>query len=135
MRATADAAGQRAAALATEISLDRRVYDALSAMDLTAADEATRYYVERTLLTFRLAGVDKDEATRTRVGALREELVRIGQEFRRNIREGTREVTVDSAGELVGLPDDYLAAHRPGPDGRIVLDRYPDAPVLTYAGR
>ena len=135
MRVTAEAGGQRADALATEISLDRRVYDALSATDLTGADEATRFYVERILRTFRLAGVDKDEATRKRVSALREELVRIGQEFNRNIREGTKEVAVDSAGELAGLPEDYVAAHRPGPDGRIVLTTgYPDAlPVLTYA--
>jgi thimet oligopeptidase len=135
LRATAEAAGQRVSALGTEISLDRRIYDALTTMDTAGADAATRYYVERALLGFRLAGVDKDEATRTRIRALNEELVTISQEFNRNIREGTRTVTVDSAAELAGLPEDYVTAHRPGADGKIVLTtEYPDAvPVLTYA--
>ena len=44
-------------------------------------------------------------------------------------------MTVDSAAELAGLPEDYITAHRPGADGKIVLTtEYPDAvPVLTYA--
>ena len=135
LRATAEAAAQRVSALGTEISLDRRIYDALAAMDTAGADAATRYYVKRTLLGFRLAGVDKDDATRTRIRALNEELVTIGQEFNRNVREGTRTVTVDSAAELAGLPEDFVAAHRPGADGRILMTtEYPDAiPVLTYA--
>ncbi|MEP6686725.1 MAG: M3 family metallopeptidase [Gemmatimonadales bacterium] len=135
VRATAEAAAQQVAALGTEIGLDRRIYDALIAMDTSGADAATRYYVRRTLLGFRLAGVDQDSATRERVRSLNEELITIGQEFNRNIREGTRTVTVDSAGDLAGLPEDYVAAHRPGADGHIVLTtEYPDAiPVLTYA--
>jgi thimet oligopeptidase len=122
-------------ALGTDISLDRRIYDALATMDTAGADAATRYYVERTLLRFRLAGVDKDDATRARIRALNEDLVIIGQEFNRNIREDTNTVTVDSAAELAGLPEDYVTAHVPRPDGRIVLTtEYPDAlPVLTYA--
>ena len=135
LRATAEAAAQRVAALNTEIALDRRIYDALAAVDTAGADAATRYYLQRSLLAFRLAGVDRDSATRERVRALREELVTIGQEFNRNIREGTRTVIVTSAAELAGLPEDYIAAHRPGADGRISLTtEYPDAiPVLTYA--
>ena len=62
VRATAEAAAQRVAALGTEITLDRRIYDALTGMDTAGADAATRYYVRRTLLGFRLAGVDKDDA-------------------------------------------------------------------------
>lgn len=135
LRATAETAAQRVAALTTEIALDRRIYDAVAAVDTAGADAATRYYLRRTLLAFRLAGVDKDSATREGVRALREELITIGQEFNRNIREGTRTVTVASAAQLAGLPEDYIAAHRPGADGRIVLTtEYPDAiPVLTYA--
>ncbi len=135
VRATAEAAAQRVAALGTEIALDRRIYDALSAMDTSAADAVTRYYIRRTLLGFRLAGVDRDEATRQRIRALNQELIAIGQEFNRNIREAANTVVVDSAAELAGLPEDFVAAHRPGANGRIVLTtEYPDAiPVLTYA--
>ena len=135
MRGTAEAAEARASKLSTEISLDRRIYDALKAMDLAGADPATRYYVERTLLAFRLTGVDRDEATRRRIGALREELVRLGQAFTRNIRDDVRTVTVSSAADLDGLPADFITAHPPGPDGRITITTaYPDAlPIFTYA--
>ena len=60
------------------------------APDLGEADEETRYYVEKTLRDFRLAGVDKDEATRQRITALRDELVKVGQDFSRNIRHDLR---------------------------------------------
>jgi thimet oligopeptidase len=104
-------------------------------MDLNGADPATRYYAERTLLAFRLAGVDKDDATREKIRALREQLEQLSQAFERNIREDVRTVTVGSAADLDGLPAEYIAAHRPGPDGRIrITTAYPDAlPVFTYA--
>jgi thimet oligopeptidase len=135
VRQAAERGGQRVSALATEISLDRRVFDAIRAMDLEAADPVTRHYVDRILRDFRLAGVDKDSATRTRIKELRDELVLIGQEFDRNLRNDVRTIEVASAAELDGLPADYIAAHRPGADGRIRLTTdYPDVfPVLTYA--
>src|SRR5205823_12852442 len=71
----------RATAMTTKIgaaisglSLNRAVYEALAAIDLRQADPATRYYVQRQLLEFRLAGVDRDEATPVRLKKLNEEL-------------------------------------------------------------
>jgi thimet oligopeptidase len=135
VREAADRGDRKVSALATEISLDRRVFDAVGAMDLSGADSVTRHYVGRILRDFRLAGVDRDSATRARIKALREELVVIGQEFDRNISNDVRTVEVGSAAELAGLPDDYIAAHSPGPDGRIrITTEYPDVfPVFTYA--
>ena len=135
MRAAAETAASRVSALSTAIALDRGVYQALAGMDLTDADPATRYYAERTLLAFRLAGVDKDDATRERIRALREELEKLSQAFGRNIRNDVRTVTVESAAELDGLPADYIASHPPGSDGRITITTaYPDVlPVFTYA--
>jgi thimet oligopeptidase len=135
MRATAEAAESRVADLAAAISLDRGVYQAVAAMDVNGADAATRYYVDRTLLAFRLAGVDKDDSTREKIRRLREELEKLSQAFNRNIREDVRKVTVTSAAELDGLPADYISAHPPGADGRITITTtYPDAlPVFTYA--
>ena len=46
------------------LSLNQDVYRALSAIDLESADSATRHYLERTLLQYRLSGVDRDGATR-----------------------------------------------------------------------
>ncbi|MEK7329411.1 MAG: M3 family metallopeptidase, partial [Candidatus Eisenbacteria bacterium] len=135
MRAVAEEELQEVSALATEISLDRRVYDALAALDVSKADAETRFYVERELRDFRLAGVDKDDATRAKIAALRDTLVKIGQEFDRNIRSDVRTIQVASAADLDGLPADFIAGHKPGPDGRITLDiNYPDyVPVMSYA--
>ena len=64
MRSVAEAAKRRVETLATEVSLDRRLFDALQAIDTTGADGDTRYYLERTLRDFRLAGVNLDDGTR-----------------------------------------------------------------------
>ncbi|MBD0372565.1 MAG: Zn-dependent oligopeptidase [Pyrinomonadaceae bacterium] len=134
-RSTAEKISQKVSAFSTDLSLNRAVYDALSAIDTSGADAETRYYVERTLRDFRLAGVDKDEATRRKIKALRDELVLIGQEFSRNIRDDKRTVTVNDVKELEGLPADYIERHKPGPDGKITLTiDYPDSlPVFSYA--
>ena len=58
----------------------------------------------------------------------------IGQEFDRNIREGTRTVSFAPA-ELAGLPDDFRKAHPPGTDGMVAITTdYPDYhPFMAYA--
>jgi thimet oligopeptidase len=134
-RAAAEKMSQKVSAMLTDITLNRAVYDALAAMDVADADAETKFYVEKTLRQFRLAGVDKDEETRTKIKALNDELVLIGQEFARNIREDKSKVHAENVGELEGLPQDLIDSHKAGPDGRIALTiDYPDAiPVLTYA--
>ena len=135
LRGAADKATQAASAFATELSLNRKVYDALAAVDTTRADPETRYYVWKTLRDFRLAGVDKDDATRKRIRELSDKIVETGQAFSRNIREDKRTVTVKDASELSGMPDDYIARHKPDAGGHIILTiDYPDAiPVFSYA--
>ena len=135
MRETGEKLVQEVEAFDAEISLDREVYDALAAVDLDGADAVTRAFVERALREFRLEGVDKDDATRAKIRAVRDELVEIGQEFDKNIREGVRTVTVDDPKELEGLPADYVARKKAGADGKITLTTdYPDSlPVFSYA--
>jgi thimet oligopeptidase len=134
MRDGAERCEQEVDALSTELSLDRGLYDALAAVDLAGADPATRYFVEKSLRDFRRAGVDRDEATRTRVRALREELVRIGQEFGRNIKDDVRRITLEPA-DLDGVPEDWRRTHPPGPDGKVVVttDNTDYVPFMTYA--
>jgi len=78
--------------------------------------------------------VDRDDATREKVRALNDEVVAIGQEFERNIRQGTRTVFFTPA-ELAGVPEDFRKAHPPGPDGKVALTTdYPDYhPFMAYA--
>jgi thimet oligopeptidase len=135
MRAAAEIENQKVSAFSTSLSLNHEVYNALAALDLDGADEVTRYYVEKTLRDFRLSGVDKDEATRKKIKELRDEVVKIGQDFSRNIREDIRTVVVNDVSELEGLPADYIARHKPGADGKITLTiEYPDSlPIFSYA--
>jgi thimet oligopeptidase len=134
MRDVAERCEQQVDALATRLSLDRGIYDALRELSVEGEDAPTRFYLQRTLRDFRRAGVDRDEETRKRVQALNEELVRIGQEFSRNIREDVRSIEVDPA-DLAGLPEDYVRAHPPGANGKVTITTdYPDyVPFLSYA--
>ena len=133
-REAAERDEQEVDAAQTELSLDRGLYDALSRVDLSDADPVTRWLVEKGLRDFRRAGVDRDDATRARVQALREELVRIGQEFGRNVRDDAKEIFVDPS-ELAGLPEDWLRTRPPGEDGkvRVTTDPTDYVPVVTWA--
>jgi len=119
----------------SDLSLSRPVYDAISRIDTSKADAEARYSVEKSLLSYRLAGVDKDDETRERIRALNEEIAAIGQEFDRNIRDDVRYLELDSAADLAGLPEDYIAAHPPNEDGKILIStQYPDVlPFFEYA--
>jgi thimet oligopeptidase len=134
MREAADAGRQALAKVATDLSLDRDLYDVMAALDTTSFEHGTRHYVDRMLLEFRRAGVDRDDATRARVRELQEELVAIGQDFDRNIRTDTRTARL-APQALAGLPDDFVRAHPAGEDGLVgITTDYPDIiPFLTYA--
>ncbi len=90
VRQAAEQAEQEVAALVTELSLDRALYEVLASLDGAGADEESRHLLEKSLRDFRRAGVDRDEATRATIQALQEELVRIGQAFGRNIKDDRR---------------------------------------------
>jgi thimet oligopeptidase len=133
-RDRATAMTTKAGAAVTGLSLNRSVYDALSALDISHADAATRYYIQRQLLEFRLAGVDKDEATRSRLKQLNQDLTDEQSMFDRNISDGRNTVRAVRA-ELEGLPRDYIDRHKPAADGSFDLTtEYPDAlPVMKFA--
>jgi thimet oligopeptidase len=126
---------RKASAAQTALALNHDAYQALSSLDLSKADAATRYYVTRQLLEFRLAGVDKDEATRTQLKKLNDELTEEQSNFDRNISDDQKKVEVTDPKELDGLPPDYIEHHKPGADGKIVITtNYPDVfPALTFA--
>ncbi len=129
------------------LSLNQAVYKALEAVDASAEDAATRYYVERTLLGYRLAGVDRDEATREKVRSLAERMTELSMSFSRTVQDDVRKITVDDANDLLGLPEDYLTRHGvrslAGADGGVTLvadaaitlttDPPEMSPVMSYA--
>jgi thimet oligopeptidase len=135
VRDTAQALLQKISQAGVELSLNRDVYQALAAIDASHADEASRHYLDRTLLQYRLAGVDQDDATRARIKELQDKATLLTLTFARDVQEGGKTVSVAGAEDLEGLPSDFLAAHQPGDDGTIVLTTdYPDyLPVMTFA--
>jgi thimet oligopeptidase len=124
----------KASAAQTAIALNHEVYNALAGLDLSKADAATKYYVKRQLLEFRLAGVDKDDATRARLKKLNDQATEQQSMFDRNISDGQKSVEADPS-ELDGLPQDYIDRHKPGANGKITITTdYPDAlPVFNFA--
>lgn len=135
LRSAGEACEQLMAKVDTDMGLSRPLYEAISKIDLEDADDATRFSVEKLLLSFRLAGVDRSEEARERIRALNDEILAVGQEFDRNIREDVRYLELDSIDDLAGLPEDYVAAHQPNEDGKIMVStQYPDAfPFFEYA--
>jgi thimet oligopeptidase len=134
VRDQAQMEAQRVAMAGSALSLNRGVYDALVAMDISGADAATRHFVERTLLQYRLSGVDKDQATRDHLQALHEKATKHSLDFSRNIQEGGKTI-VATQSELDGLPPDYLGRHQPDARGQttITTDQPDMQPVMTFA--
>ncbi len=139
VRDQAQEQAQRVAMAGSALSLNRQVYDALTAIDLAGASPATEHYMQRTLLGYRLAGVDKDQATRDRIQALHEKSTHLSLNFSRNIQEGGKTIDATEA-ELAGLPADYIARHPVQKDaaddeGRVTLttDQPDMQPVMTFA--
>jgi Zn-dependent oligopeptidase len=135
VRDKAQQLAQRVAEAATALSLNQEVYRALAAVDPSDADPATRHYVERTLLQYRLAGVDKDDATRARLRELQDKATLLGMTIGRNVQEGANKVEITDLSELDGLPEDFRKNHPPDESGKVVLTTdYPDyLPAMTFA--
>ena len=134
MRDKGQALAAKVSSAFTDLSLNPEVYRALSAVPLPATDPAARQYLEHTLLEYRLAGVDKDEATRTKIRGLQDKITDLTLTFGRNIADGTLTIKATRA-QLDGLPADYITRHKPAADGTYTLTTdEPDVqPVLTFA--
>jgi thimet oligopeptidase len=133
-RAAAEQGVKDVSSYQTEVSQNPALHAALSAVDVSRADEVTRRVIAHTLRDFRRAGVDKDEATRKRLKDLSDAMTATGLEFDRNIREDVHALKLDPA-KLAGLPEDYVKAHPAGSDGMVTITTdYPDVlPFRTYA--
>ncbi|ESQ74146.1 M3 family metallopeptidase [Asticcacaulis sp. AC402] len=134
VRTAAEACVPKLSDLGTAIGLSRPIYDRLSAIPTAGLDSATAFTLNKVLTNYRLAGVDKDDATRGKVKALQTEITEIGLKFAGNIRDDKGDIALMPQ-ELNGLPQDWLDAHKPGADGLIHLTfDYPDViPVLDFA--
>src|SRR5277367_5651586 len=117
IRDTAQALTQTVAQAGVALGLNQKVYQALTEIDPESGDAASRHYLERTLLQYRLSGVDKDEATRARIKELQDKATHLSLTFGRNVQENVNTVIVGDQSELDGLPADFLEAHLPASEG------------------
>jgi thimet oligopeptidase len=115
--------------------LDRRVFDAVKAVDVSKADAETQRMAFLTLRDYQRAGVALDDAKRARIVVIDDETTKLGQEFEKNVAEDTRYLEVVDPAKLAGLPADWIAAHKPDASGVIKISTdYPDyIPFVAYA--
>ena len=145
VRDAAQALSQVVAAEGVKLSLNRDVFRALEALDATTEDAATKYYLERTLLGYRLAGVDRDDATREKIRELADKSTELGMRFARTVQDDVRKIEVPDPNELRGLPPDFLERFgvrmSSAQNGQLIADQTITlttdppvlAPVMTYA--
>ncbi|HEY2749423.1 MAG TPA: peptidase M3, partial [Polyangia bacterium] len=119
-RAAGEACTVKVSALASEIALDRGIYDVVASLDLSGEDAGTKFWIAQDLADFRRAGVNRDDATRARVKALRDEITTLGNKFEENVNNDATKVELPPSA-LAGLPPDYIAKHPAGADGKVTL--------------
>ena len=133
-RDAAQVCEQEVSSVLTDISLDKDMYNVLASLDGSKLDSAGTYFLKTTLRDYHRGGVDRDDATRTKIRQLQDELVKIGQQFEENIAGDARKLQVN-ASELDGLPDDFKRSHPPDASGKVTLstDNTDYFPFMDYA--
>jgi thimet oligopeptidase len=137
MRETATNCSLAADELATEMSLDRDLFEIVQRVENdTAIDVLDQRKFDRMLRMFRRSGVSlPDEASRQRVFDLTSEIEQLSTQFSLNLNNDTRVVERDASdtAALAGLDPDFIEAHTKDGKVRISTD-YPDLqPTLKFA--
>lgn len=116
--------------LRTELTQDQslyRVFAELPTDQTDALDPLAKRLLEKTLLDFTRAGVDRDDATRARLTEINERLTELNLEFARVARDDVR-ITTATPEQLDGMPADWLEAHPVNDKGLVeITTDYPDA--------
>jgi len=134
VRQAAEICEKKAKKFLSGLMLDRSLFEALKSVKADDLDTQTKRFQKHLLRDYRRSGVDRDEATRAKLASLDAEIVELGQNFTRNIREDKRFIEVTEK-ELEGLPADFLASRRKEGQKKIrITTDYPDFfPVQSYA--
>ncbi len=135
LRSAGQTCSDRMNAVLNEIGLSRKIYARLAGIRQARLPPETRHILGRVMLRYKLAGVDRDAATRNYLSELAAKIAATGSEFERNIAEDQRQVVIEGAAALDGLPKDFVDAHRPAAGERVAIAvTAPNiATVLTYA--
>jgi len=135
VREAAEALARDADQFHTALLQSRPLYDRMAWLDARQLDGQAVRALRLSLQDMRRGGVALPDEQRERVRQLRDELVLLGQDFSRNIRDDVRTIELTGPEELEGLPDDFVRAHLAGADGKIRISTdYPDyIPFMAYA--
>jgi thimet oligopeptidase len=135
IRETARECEQEVSKFYSALALDRDMFDAVSAVDVSPGDADTQRFHAHALRDYRRAGVDQPPEIRARLEAIDEELTKLGQAFSKTISEDVRAIEITDPKRLDGLPADFIASHPPDAEGKIrITTDYPDYnPFMTYA--
>ncbi len=135
VRDQAQIEAQRVAMAGSALSLNRAVYEALAAIKLSGASPATKHFVERTLLSYRLAGVDKDQATRDHLQKLHEKASGLSLRVQPQHSGGRKDHRGLCRPSWKACPPTTSPAIRPDAEGRVTLTTDPPdmQPVMTFA--
>lgn len=125
---------QDLSSLGSKIYMSVPICNALKQVEAPKDEQSARLLKEM-LRDYRRSGVDQPEEIREQIKTLIEELTVLGQNFSENISTDVRFIDLDSVDELDGLPEDYIAAHKPGENGKIrITTNYPDyVPFMRFA--
>jgi thimet oligopeptidase len=135
VREYAEKCEQMAHKFITDLSLNKQLYNKFAAMKTTGLSKDAKRLLKKTLQDYKRSGIDKDDATRAKIKKIEEELVLIGQNFSRNIRDDQRFIEVDPKVGLAGMPADFVKSHPVQPNGKVkITTDYPDfIPYMSYA--
>lgn len=124
----------RAGAALIDILASEEIFARLKIVQATNQNPAMDWTLARQVGKFRRSGVELDETTCAKVGALLNEITELSIEFDANIAKDVRKISVD-AKDLAGLPDDFVAQFAPGADGKVTLPVTGAtlSPVMRYA--
>lgn len=135
IREEAEKCEQLAHKFITDLSLNKPLYEKFAAMKTGRLPKDAKRLLNKTLQDYKRSGIDKDDATRAKIKKIEEELVLIGQNFSRNIRDDQRFIEVDPKVGLAGMPADFVKDHPVQANGKVkITTDYPDfIPYMSYA--
>ena len=136
IRDEAEKAKKEWSKLRTDLNMSRAAYEAIKACSDSGkyTDRESVYWMDKMLKEYRREGVDKDDETRAKVKAVKEEVDALKIQFDKNLSQDSRHVLF-SPEQLSGLPDDFIKAHPAEHDGKCkITTDYPDYfPFMQYS--
>ncbi|MCK5796558.1 MAG: hypothetical protein KAI47_05220, partial [Deltaproteobacteria bacterium] len=135
VRKAAEKCARRAKKFESALKLNKGLYEALKGVKADGLKPLDKRFLSHLMRDYRRAGVDRDDKTRKKLAALDAKMVKLGQNFSRNIRNDKRSIQVTEA-QLDGLPKDFIAAAKKKAKGKklTLTTDYPSFyPVISYA--